>query len=156
MIKIDKDIKKRWLTFALVNFVLTVLIFGAVLAGFSAYVVMAQRSQLETGALAYAQELASLGKDKLTLITSEDAAYIDENPSFSFALYTVRNDGSIGIASDERFIENNTPVLGGKAGEFAVEEVGGHRFLTVAVAVPMPLTTLLVPAARWTGTPAIR
>lgn len=135
MIKIDKDIKKRWLTFALVNFVLTVLIFGAVLAGFSAYVVMAQRSQLETGALAYAQELASLGKDKLTLITSEDVAYIDENPSFSFALYTVRNDGSIGIASDERFIENNTPVLGGKAGEFAVEEVGGHRFLTVAVAV---------------------
>ena len=32
MVKIDKDIKKRWLTFALVTFVLIVLLFGAIFA----------------------------------------------------------------------------------------------------------------------------
>lgn len=135
MVKIDKDIKKRWLTFALVNFVLTVLIFGAVLAGFSAYIVLTQRTELEKSAVAYADELAAYGTEKLQMMCAGYTSYIDENPAFSYALYSVRTDGSIGIASNDRFIETNSPSLGGKLGECAVEAVGGHKFLTVAVEV---------------------
>ena len=37
MVNVDRDIKKRWMVFALVNLALVVLIFGALLAGFAAY-----------------------------------------------------------------------------------------------------------------------
>lgn len=58
MSRIDRDIKKRWLTFSLINFAIVVLLFGALLAGFAAYAFSAERGELEDSAEAYAARLA--------------------------------------------------------------------------------------------------
>ena len=50
MPRIDRDIKKRWLTFSLINFAIVVLLFGALLAGFAAYAFSAERGELEDSA----------------------------------------------------------------------------------------------------------
>ena len=135
MVKTDKDIKKRWLTFALVTFVLIVLLFGAIFAGFAASVITAQRNELENGMHDYASELRGLGVDELRRVCAEQTVYIDENPSYLYALYTLRDDGSVGIATPSDFLKTNTPSLGGRTEQFRVESVAGHSFLSYTVAV---------------------
>ena len=59
MVNVDRDIKKRWMVFALVNLALVVLIFGALLAGFAAYASVAQRDAVRDGVKGYAEALTS-------------------------------------------------------------------------------------------------
>lgn len=143
MLKLDKDIKKRWLQFALINFALVTVIFGALLAGFSAYVVTAQQSETENAVREYAQALSSLGADELRAVASGQNTFIEADPSFMFALYTLRDDGSVGIASPYAFLTENTPALGGREETFRTEEVGGHRFLTYTVSAGTSLKEYL-------------
>ena len=60
MVGVDRDIKKRWMVFALVNLLLVILIFGALIAGFGAYVATAQSSAVRDAVRGYAEGLAAL------------------------------------------------------------------------------------------------
>lgn len=135
MPRIDRDIKKRWLTFSLINFAIVVLLFGALLAGFAAYAFSAERGELEDAAEAYAASLAALGGEHLRAVCQGDRAYISSDPAFMFALYEVRADGSVGMSSPYDFVLSELPALGGRAGEVRTERVGGHEFVTYTAEV---------------------
>ena len=134
MVSVDRDIKKRWMVFALVNLLLVILIFGALIAGFGAYVALAQRDEIRDGVRAYASDLASLGVDGIRTAMTGNSALVMDSPEYRFALYTV-SGGSVMIETADEFIERNSPVLGGRAGENARETVGGHEFETYTAAV---------------------
>ena len=135
MFKLDKDIRKRWLQFALVNFALVTVIFGALLAGFSAYVVTARQTETENAVRDYAQSLSSLGVAELRRLAAGQSTFIEADPSFMFALYTMRDDGSVGIAAPYVYLTENTPAPGGRTETFRTEDIDGHKFLTYTVSV---------------------
>ena len=96
MVSVDRDIKKRWMVFALVNLLLVILIFGALIAGFGAYVAVEQRDILRDGVRDYAESLASLGVDGIRAAMSGNSALVMDSPEYRFALYTV-SGGSVMI-----------------------------------------------------------
>ena len=132
MVNVDRDIKKRWMVFALVNLGLVILIFGALIAGFGAYVATEQRDQLRDGVREYAQELAALGYDELRSVINSNSALTLDAPEYRFALYTVTG-GDVMIETSDDFLSNNSPSLGGRANEHRTENVGGHTFETYTV-----------------------
>lgn len=136
MVKIDKDIRKRWLKFALINLALAVLVFGALTAGFSAYSVTAQRRILKEEIRGYADELLALGTDELESFcrTGGEGGLLGD-PFMAAALYTVRDDGSVSLASHSEIIDFYKPALGGRTEEFRKENIGGYEYLTYTVRV---------------------
>lgn len=138
MVNVDRDIKKRWMVFALVNLALVVLIFGALLAGFAAYAAVAQRDAVRDGVKGYAEALASLGVDGIRGAMSGNSAMVMDSPEYRFALYTV-SGGSVMIETVDEFLERNDPVLGGRVGVNALESVGGHDFETYTAYVASPV-----------------
>ena len=129
MVSVDRDIKKRWMVFALVNLLLVILIFGALIAGFGAYVAVEQRDILRDGVRDYAESLASLGVDGIRAAMSGNSALVMDSPEYRFALYTV-SGGSVMIETEDDFLERNAPTLGGRAGVCVRESIGGHSFET--------------------------
>lgn len=129
MVSVDRDIKKRWMVFALVNLLLVILIFGALIAGFGAYVAVEQRDILRDGVRDYAESLASLGVDGIRAAMSGNSALVMDSPEYRFALYTV-SGGSVMIETEDDFLERNAPILGGRAGVCVRESIGGHSFET--------------------------
>ena len=138
MVNVDRDIKKRWMVFALVNLALVVLIFGALLAGFAAYAAVAQRDAVRDGVKGYAEALASLGVDGIRGAMSGNSAMVMDSPEYRFALYTV-SGGSVMIETVDEFLERNDPALGGRVGVNALESVGGHDFETYTAYVASPV-----------------
>lgn len=135
MVSVDRDIKKRWMVFALVNLLLVILIFGALIAGFGAYVAVEQRDILRDGVRDYAESLASLGVDDIRAAMSGNSALVMDSPEYRFALYTV-SGGSVMIETADEFIDVNRPSLGGRVGENRREEIAGHWFETYTAEVP--------------------
>lgn len=131
---VDRDIKKRWMVFALVNLALVILIFGALIAGFGAYVATAQRDAVREGARDYAHDLAILGAEGVRAAIDGGSALTVDTPEYLFALYTVTGGRVIFETADE-FLELNAPALGGRAEESRQENVGGHAFETYTVEV---------------------
>lgn len=129
MVGVDRDIKKRWMVFALVNLLLVILIFGALIAGFGAYVATAQRSAVRDGVRGYAEELAALGAEEVRAAMNGGSAQVFGSPEYRLALYTVTS-GSVMIETADEFLGINAPALGGRAGEGRLETVGGHSFET--------------------------
>ena len=134
MVSVDRDIKKRWMVFALVNLLLVLLIVGALIAGFVAYVATSQREVLRDGVRDYAEAIASLGVDGVRGAMTGSSALVMDSPEYRFALYTV-SGGSVMIETTDDFLERNAPILGGRAGVNTTESVGGHSFETYTAAV---------------------
>lgn len=136
MVGMDKDIRKRWLRFALINFALVVLIFGALVAGFAVYAVTAQQRILKNSVRDYADELRALGIDEIESMCREGTeAGWREDPAMIVALYTVRDNGSVSLTSRSETIVYYNPALGGKTEVFRSEEIGGYEYLTYTVRV---------------------
>ena len=110
MVGVDRDIKKRWMVFALVNLLLVILIFGALIAGFGAYVATAQRSAVRDGVRGYAEELAALGAEEVRAAMNGGSAQVFGSPEYCFALYTVTS-GSVMIETADEFLSINAPAL---------------------------------------------
>lgn len=135
MFKLDKDIKKRWLTFVFVNLALILLVFGALMAGFAVFAFRAQTNALKEDLREFARALASETKDELELACENGLPFEDDRPNFSFALYVRRDNGSLGMTSNSTFISGYNPELAGRLNEFRNEEIGGLNFITLTTAL---------------------
>lgn len=135
MFTLDKDIKKRWLTFVFVNLALILLIFGALMAGFAAYVTKAQSGALKDDIKEFAEALAAKTRSELELACENGLPFAEDRPNLSFALYVLRENGSLGMVSNSTFISGCNPELAGRTNEFRSEEIGGLSFITYAVAL---------------------
>ena len=133
MVKVNRDIKRRWLVFALINLVLLLLVFGSLMAGFGVYVSTAQSDAVHDGAKAHAEELGSLGVDGIKSAFA-NVNFFNGSPEYYAALYTVTSNGVMIETADE-FIDINRPALGGRVGECRREEIAGHWFETYTAAV---------------------
>lgn len=132
MPKIEGDIKKRWLMLALVNMVLLLVVYGAIMIGFGFFAVDADRRMVEDGASAYGEQLAARDVDELLAACEGKgvAAAAIENPNYIYAVYTARSNGGYEIKSNSAFIENAAPVIGGTLRTTQRESINGHEFIT--------------------------
>lgn len=135
MVRVDRDIKKRWLLFALINLVLILLVFGSLIAGFGVYVATAQQNAVRDGVRAYAEDLAARGVAEIKSTLGESSVALYDSPEYYFALYTVTG-GNVMIETADEFIDVNRPSLGGRVGENRREEIAGHWFETYTAEVP--------------------
>lgn len=137
MIKIDKDMRKRWLLFTLLNMLILMLVFGALIAGFVAFAANADRRMLEDSVVDYASVLKQYSFKELSDACKGDS-YLSvdaNNPGVSFGIYTVRGDGSYSFSSKDVFLSANSPQIGGKADVVNKEDIGGHTFFTYTTAI---------------------
>ena len=130
MLKLDKDIKKRWFSFAFFNIAFIILIFGALIAGFSVYAVNAQTDALRYDVREYAEMLSTKTRSELEAACEDGLPFEENRPNLSFALYVRRSDGSLGMVSDSAFITDSNPPLEGRLNTFRTEEAGGLSFIT--------------------------
>ena len=135
MVSVDRDIKKRWLTFALINLMLVLLLFGSLMAGFAVYSTTEQRNEMRDGVREFAESLASKGADAIRRSMKGDGALLYDAPEYFVALYTVTG-GSVMIETADEFIERLSPALSGRAGVNSAETIGGHDFETYTAAIP--------------------
>ena len=89
MVRVDRDIKKRWLLFALINLVLILLVFGSLIAGFGVYVATAQQNAVRDGVRAYAEDLAARGVAEIKSTLGESSGALYDSPEYYFATSTV-------------------------------------------------------------------
>lgn len=133
MLKPDKDIKKRWFSFVFFNLAFIILIFGALIAGFSVYAVNAQTDALRDDVREYAEMLSTKTRSELEAACEDGLPFEENRPNLSFALYVRRSDGSLEMVSDSTFITDSNPPLEGRLNTFRTEEAGGLSFITYAV-----------------------
>ena len=133
MLKPDKDIKKRWFSFAFFNLAFIILIFGALIAGFSVYAVNAQTDALRDDVREYAEMLSTKTRSELEAACEDGLPFEENRPNLSFALYVRRSDGSLGMVSDSAFITDSNPPFEGRLNTFRTEEAGGLSFITYTV-----------------------
>ena len=86
MLKPDKDIKKRWFSFAFFNLAFIILIFGALIAGFSVYAVNAQTDALRDDVREYAEMLSTKTRSELEAACEDGLPFEENRPNLSFAL----------------------------------------------------------------------
>lgn len=136
MPKIDRDIKKQWILFALVNMVLLIIVFGAFIAGYVVFGTQSAEKELKNGLEEYANTLKKYDLQVLMDACSGESGILDaDNPSYSFGVYVVRGDGSYGFYSNDAFLVKNSPEIGGKADVVQTMTFASHEFLTYTTAV---------------------
>ena len=136
MSKIDRDIKKQWILFALVNMVILIMVFGAFIAGYVVFSARAAQNELSDGLAEYAQTLKKYDLQELLAACSDDSGILDaDNPQYSFGVYVVRGDGSYGFYSNDDYLVKNNPEIGGKADSIQKMSFASHDFLTYTTAV---------------------
>lgn len=137
MVRVDRDIKKRWLLFALINLVLILLVFGSLISGFGVYISTEQQDAVRDGVRSYAVGIAALGVAEIKDMLGGSTSALYGSPEYYFALYTV-TDGNVMIETADEFIDVNRPALGGRVGENRREEIAGHWFETYTASVIPP------------------
>ncbi len=137
MMKIDKEIKKRWLAFSALNAVALIIIYGVIMGVFGYYVVNSNKSQLENGILAYEKVLKKYSFEDIQNNISSGVEINKElqNPNFPYVLFSKRGDGSYGVTTFDSFLKNKSLIISGKLNQIAEEELEQFNFLTYTFAM---------------------
>jgi len=136
MPKIDRDIRKQWILFALINMMILIVVFGAFIAGYVVFGTGAAERELKKGLEEYAQTLKKYDLQELLVACTSESGNLDaNNPSYSFGVYVVRGDGSYGFYTNDQFLAQNAPEIGGKADVVQSMTFASHDFLTYTTAV---------------------
>jgi len=134
--KIDKDIRKRLLTYIFVNMLVLFAVFGALIGGYVAVAANADMDAIEKGTGNYAESLKQLSLSELIDVCNGNSVRVElQNPSYMFGIYTVRGDNTYEFYSRDEFLVANNPRIGGKSDTFERQNVGGHDFVTYTTAV---------------------
>lgn len=136
MFKLDKNIRKRLLSYIIANMLLLLVVFGALMAGFVVFAARADVKAVENGASAYAAQLKACTLEELMDLCQGSISRADlENPAYSFGIYTVRGDNSYGFYCKDAFLVQNNPSIGGRSDTFEDERIGGRDFVTYTTSV---------------------
>lgn len=135
-LKIDKDMRKKLLTYIFANMLLLFVVFGALIAGYVAVAARADIKAVESGVSEYVDFLKQRSIAELIEACNGNASLPDfQNPSYSFGVYRVRADGSYEFYSGDEFLIANNPHIGSKTDTFENQTINGHSFLTYTTAV---------------------
>lgn len=136
MLKFDRDIRKRWLSFVLLNMIIIMLVFGTILAVYGVVTTNANNSAIAEELKQYSLQLKQYPLEKLEDYCDGKSQNIDIiHPTFSFGIYIVRGDNSYAFKSKNDFLEANSPSIGGKLDTIANETIGEYRFITYTTSI---------------------
>ncbi len=134
--KIDKDIRRLLITYTLVNMLLLLIIFGALLGGYVAVTAKAGEKAVQNDAGAYASVLKQYTLDEILKMCKGDAVSVElGNPSYMFGVYSMRGDNTYEFHSKFSFLNVNEPKIGGKSDTFERQSIGGYEFVTYTTPV---------------------
>lgn len=136
MFKLDKNIKKRWLSFILPNMLILLLVFGAILIGYGAVATKANDDALRSGVKDYVDILKGYSYEQLLDICEGKTHVIAvDNPQFKFGVYSQRGDGSFGFATNDSYLNRVEPTIGGKLDQIEEENIGNGKFVTYTTSI---------------------
>ena len=107
MIRFDKETKRRFGIFSLINVAVLLVAYGALFICFGFYVSDSGDRAAEKLAREYAEELQGYSYAELV----SDSA--PESPYYLYAIYTVRGDGEYELSTPSDFLRELNPFIGG-------------------------------------------
>lgn len=136
MAKLDKNLKKQWLIFTLINTLLLIAVLGAFMAGFVVFSARSTENAMKKGIAEYAATLKKNNLQSLLDACQSESGNLDaNNPAYDFGIYVVRSDGSYGFYSKNGYLVKNSPIIGGKSDTCERMTIGSHEYMTYTTAV---------------------
>jgi len=136
MAKLDKNLKKQWLIFTLINTLLLIAVLGAFMAGFVVFSARSTENAMKKGIAEYAATLKKNDLQSLLDACQSESGNLDaNNPAYDFGIYVVRSDGSYGFYSKNDYLVKNSPIIGGRSDTCERMTIGSHEYMTYTTAV---------------------
>lgn len=137
MIRFDKETKRRFGIFSLINVAVLLVAYGALFICFGFYVSDSGDRAAEKLAREYAEELQGYSYAELV---SDNAP---ESPYYLYAIYTVRGDGEYELSTPSDFLRELNPFIGGETDKvqiqtFTADDGTSYEFATYTTRLDDP------------------
>ncbi len=137
MIRFDKETKRRFGVFSLINVAVLLVAYGALFICFGFYVSDSGDRAAEKLAREYAEELQGYSYAELV---SDNAP---ESPYYLYAIYTVRGDGEYELSTPSDFLRELNPFIGGETDKvqiqtFTADDGTSYEFATYTTRLDDP------------------
>lgn len=129
----NNDVTKKWLKYAVINFIILAIVFGAIIAVIASINHNSMYATVEKECQDYASELSNLKYEDLENIANgNDANTYKEiiRPQFILAIYVTREDGTIDMISNNAWLKAVSPGIIPKETSLLRESIGDKNFVT--------------------------
>lgn len=130
---LNNDVTKKWLKYAVINFIILAIVFGAIIAVIASINHSSMYNTVENECRNYAAELSNLKYEDICNISEgkDTETYKDIiRPQFLLALYVTREDGTINMVSDNAWLRAVSPGIIPKETSLLHENISDKKFVT--------------------------